>query len=183
MSGYFGRAMHNSYPHDLEGDGKKYDNVKGNVAIGSIDFTYDDHDWIIRGNADYGYLSDASTISYIKRNLAANNSPYKKNPVGKNAVAVGAEGGYDIFSLFNSKRLDGQKFFVFARYEYYNSYIPAKDQQRYPYTGKIRVAGGINYHPIRQIAIKAEFSERFFHKTYNNEPSINIGIAYEGFFK
>lgn len=183
MSGYYGRSMHNSYPHDLEGDGKKYDNVKGNVAIGSLDFNYDDHNLIIRGNVDYGYLSDAATISYIKRNLSANNSPYKKNPVGKNAVAVGAEGGYDIFSLFNSKCLADQKLYVFGRYEYYNSYIPATGQQRYPYTGKIRLAAGINYRPMRQISIKAEFSERFLHKTYNNEPSINFGIVYEGFFK
>ena len=39
-----------------------------------------------------------------------------------------------------------------------------------------------NYHPIPQIAIKAEYNYRNLKKGYNDEPSINIGIAYEGSF-
>jgi hypothetical protein len=41
----------------------------------------------------------------------------------------------------------------------------------------------VNYYPIPQIAIKAEYSNRIFKDQYNNEPSLNIGIAYEGFFR
>lgn len=43
-------------------------------------------------------------------------------------------------------------------------------------------AAGINYYPIPQIAIKAEYNYRNLKKGYNDEPAINIGIAYEGFF-
>ena len=42
--------------------------------------------------------------------------------------------------------------------------------------------GGVNYFPVPQIALKAEYSYRKLKSQYNNEPSINIGIAYEGFF-
>lgn len=187
LSGYYGQAMHNSYPHEFEGEDangnkKTYDGTKGHVAIGAIDFTFNRYNWIVRGNADYGYLSNASTISKIKRNLTSNNAPYKKTPVGKNAVAVGIEAGYDVFSQIGKLREDNQKLYLFGRYEYYNSYIPAKDQAKYEYTGKNRMAFGVNYYPIPQIAVKAEYSKRFFKSQYNNEPSVSLGVAYQGFF-
>lgn len=187
LSGYYGRAMHNSFPHDLEGkdmngERKRYDHVKGNVAIGAFDFAFNRFNWIVRGNADYGYVSDAATISTIKRNLTANSAPYKKTPVGKNAVAVGLEAGYDIFSQMAKLRADEQKFYLFGRYEYYNSYLPASDQQKYEYTGKQRLAVGFNYYPLPQIVVKGEYSTRLLKQQYNNEPSVSIGIAYEGFF-
>ena len=187
LSGYYGQAMHNSYPHEFEGEDangnkKTYDGTKGSVAIGAIDFTFNRYNWIVRGNADYGYLSNASTISKIKRNLTSNNAPYKKTPVGKNAVAVGIEAGYDVFSQIGKLREDNQKLYLFGRYEYYNSYIPAKDQSKYEYTGKNRMAFGVNYYPIPQIAVKAEYSKRFFKSQYNNEPSVSLGVAYQGFF-
>ena len=187
LSGYYGQAMHNSYPHEFEGEDangnkKTYDGTKGRVAIGAIDFTFNRYNWIVRGNADYGYLSNASTISKIKRNLTSNNAPYKKTPVGKNAVAVGIEAGYDVFSQIGKLREDNQKLYLFVRNEYYNSYIPAKDQSKYEYTGKNRMAFGVNYYPIPQIAVKAEYSKRFFKSQYNNEPSVSLGVAYQGFF-
>ena len=187
LSGYYGQAMHNSYPHEFEGEDangnkKTYDGTKGRVAIGAIDFTFNRYNWIVRGNADYGYLSNASTISKIKRNLTSNNAPYKKTPVGKNAVAVGIDAGYDVFSQIGKLREDNQKLYLFGRYEYYNSYIPAKDQAKYEYTGKNRMAFGVNYYPIPQIAVKAEYSKRFFKSQYNNEPSVSLGVAYQGFF-
>lgn len=187
LSGYYGQAMHNSYPHEFEGEDangnkKTYDGTKGRVAIGAIDFTFNRYNWIVRGNADYGYLSNASTISKIKRNLTSNNAPYKKTPVGKNAVAVGIEAGYDVFSQIGKLCEDNQKLYLFGRYEYYNSYIPAKDQSKYEYTGKNRMAFGVNYYPIPQIAVKAEYSKRFFKSQYNNEPSVSLGVAYQGFF-
>ena len=187
LSGYYGQAMHNSYPHEFEGEDangnkKTYDGTKGRVAIGAIDFTFNRYNWIVRGNADYGYLSNASTISKIKRNLTSNNAPYKKTPVGKNAVAVGIEAGYNVFSQIGKLREDNQKLYLFGRYEYYNSYIPAKDQAKYEYTGKNRMAFGVNYYPIPQIAVKAEYSKRFFKSQYNNEPSVSLGVAYQGFF-
>lgn len=187
LSGYYGQAMHNSYPHEFEGEDangnkKTYDGTKGRVAIGAIDFTFNRYNWIVRGNADYGYLSNASTISKIKRNLTSNNAPYKKTPVGKNAVAVGIEAGYDVFSQIGKLREDNQKLYLFGRYEYYNSYIPAKDLSKYEYTGKNRMAFGVNYYPIPQIAVKAEYSKRFFKSQYNNEPSVSLGVAYQGFF-
>lgn len=187
LSGYYGRAMHNSFPHELEGKDennnvKTYNHIKGNVAVGSFDFTFNRYNIIARGNVDYGYVGNAATISDIKRNNAANNAPYQKTPVGKNAISIGVEAGYDVFSQVESMHSKEQKLYVFGHYEYYNSYMPAKQQPPYEYTKKIRMAFGFNYYPLPQIAVKAEYSKRFLRSLYNNEPSVSLGIAYEGFF-
>ena len=183
LSAYYGHSINNTYPNDKEGEGKQYDKVKGVVAVGAFDFTLNRANWIVRGNADYGYLGDAAAISTAKLNATASNAPAKKLPVGKNAVALGVEAGYDVFSQFSKLRNKEQKFYVFGRYEYYDSYIPDKKNQReYNFTNRQRVAAGVNYYPIPQIAVKAEYSHRFLKSQYNDEPSVSIGIAYQGFF-
>ena len=178
VSGYYGNSMHNSFPNDMKDT--RYKDIKGRTVIGCFDFSYKGKALIVRGNADWGFVSDAATISTIKRNLTSNNAPYKKTPVGKQAVAYGTEAGYDILS-FSDKTVD--KLYLFGRYEYYDSYIPDQDQQDYTFTDVNRMAVGINWLPVPEIAVKAEFSERFLNGHYNNEPSVSIGIAYMGFFK
>ena len=175
LSGYYGNSMHNSFPKDMKDT--RYKDIKGRTAIGCFDFSYKGRNLIIRGNADYGYVSDAVTISTVKRNMTSNNAPYKKTPVGKAAITYGGEAGYNILGKAD------EKFFVFGRYEFYDPYIPAADQQDYTFTDVHRIAAGINWLPIPEIAVKAEFSERFRSERYNNEPSVSIGIAYLGFFK
>ena len=178
LSAFYGRAMHNSYPNDLHNT--RYADVKGRTFIGALDFAYKGKRLIIRGNADYGYVGDAATISTVKRNLSSNNAPYKKTPVGQNALAAGAEAGYDILPWFG---ITDSRFFIFTRYEYYDSYIPSADQQDYTYTDKHRIAAGFNWFPIPEIAVKGEYSHRFLKAPYNNEPSVSLGICYMAFFK
>ena len=181
--------MHNTFPHDMENEGQVNQKVKGEVFIGAIDFTFNRYNWIVRGNADYGYLRDAAKISSIKANSGGGSSPVNKSEVGKNALAVGIEAGYDVFSQIPRLRNDDQKLYLFSRYEYYDSYIPATSQSHaFNYTAKNRFAVGLNYYPVPEIAVKAEYSKRYFNKTttaglhYNDEPSLSIGIAYQGFF-
>lgn len=178
LSGYYGRSMHNSYPHETEGDGKTYDSAKGNVYIGSFDFTYNDHNWIARGGVDYGYVSDATAINKAKSTQKT--APYRHSFFGPHAVAVSVEAGYDIFSQIAKTRAARQKLYVFGHFEYYNSYADSNNLNLY--TKKTIFAGGLNYYPVPQIAVKAEYNYRKFDSTYNNEPAINIGVAYEGFF-
>ncbi len=183
LSGYYGNSVHNTFPNDIKGEGKKYDKVKGTVAIGSVDMTLNRWNWIVRGQADYGYIGDVDAINTIKDAKAhASNSPVKSAMIGKNAVSVGIEAGYDIFSQIARLRAERQKLFVFGRYEYYDSYIPAANKDQFDYTNVTRLAFGLNYHPLPQIAIKVDYSTRLLKTPYNNEPSLNLGIAYEGFF-
>ena len=182
LSGFYGRAFNNTYPYEEIPESSRYYGVKGRTAIGAFDFVYNGKRFIARGNVDYGYVGDAAVISNMKRNRSANNAPYKKSAVGKSAFAAGCEAGYDILSLFNIKDKE-QKLFLFGRYEYYNSYIPDTGQEAAQWTEKHRIAAGLNYLPMPQIAVKAEYSHRFLRAGYNPEPSISIGVCYMGFFK
>ena len=180
LSGYYGHSIGNSYPRNANGVDSEY---KGKVAIGSFDFTYNRHNWIVRGQADYGYLSDADQLKYVYNRLNSK-SPFKHSAfVSKNAYAVGIEAGYDIFSQIERLRNDHQKLYVFGRYEMYNPYASNTKGTAYDYTEVKRVAAGVNYYPIPQIVVKAEYSQRFLKKMYNDEPSLNISVAYEGFFR
>ena len=170
VSGYYGHSIGNTYPNDANGAGATY---KGRVAIGAVDFTYNAHNWIVRGQADYGYLGDAAELKYMYNRLNSK-SPFKHSAfVSSNAYAIGIEAGYNIFSQIQSLRQKGERLYLFGRYEAYN-----------PYASKTngRMAFGFNYHPIRQIVIKGEYSKRFLKSLYNDEPSVSIGVAYEGFF-
>ncbi len=179
LSGYYGHSIGNTYPNDANGAGATY---KGQVAIGALDFTYNAHNWIVRGQADYGYLGDAAQLKYMYNRLSSK-SPYKHSAfVSSHAYAVGIEAGYDIFSQIHSLRQRSQRMFLFGRFEAYNPYSSNTNGVSYDYTAVKRMAVGFNYHPIRQIVIKGEYSKRFLKSIYNDEPSVNIGIAYEGFF-
>ncbi len=180
LSGFYGQAMHNSYPNDMWNT--RYADVKGHTLVGAFDFAYTGKYLTVRGNADWGYVSDAQVISTVKRNLSSNDAPYKKTPVGRNAVAAGLEAGYDFLHLFCRGRDAEQKLYLFGRYEYYDSYIPAADQPDYPYTDRHRMAVGLNWLPIPQVALKCEYSRRFLKSQYNGEPSLSLGIVYMGFF-
>ena len=179
LSGYYGHSIGNTYPNDANGAGATY---KGQVAIGALDFTYNAHNWIVRGQADYGYLGDAAQLKYMYNRLSSK-SPYKHSAfVSSHAYAVGIEAGYDIFSQIHSLRQRSQRMFLFGRFETYNPYASNTNGVSYDYTAVKRMAVGFNYHPIRQIVIKGEYSKRVLKSIYNDEPSVNIGIAYEGFF-
>lgn len=179
LSGYYGHAIGNSYPNNKDGAESKY---KGLVAIGAIDFTYNNYNWIVRGQADYGYLSDAKQLKYFTNRLNGLSPFHHSAFVSKNAFAYGIEAGYNIFSQIEKLRQDNQKLYLFGRYEHYNPYASKTKNTSYDYTNVQRMAVGINYYPVKQIVVKAEYSHRFLKSQYNNEPAINIGVAYEGWF-
>ncbi len=179
LSGYYGHSIGNSYPNNAAGVDAEY---KGQVLIGALDFTYKGHNWIVRGQADYGYLGDAAQLKYIYNRLNSK-SPYKHSAfVSKNTYAMGIEAGYDVFSQVESLHKKEQQLYVFGRYEQYDPYASKTKGTAYNYTAVKRFAAGVNYHPIEEIVVKAEYSKRLLKSIYNDEPSVSISVAYEGFF-
>ena len=114
LSGYYGHAIGNSYPNNKDGAESKY---KGVVAIGAIDFTYNNYNWIVRGQADYGYLSDAKQLKYFTNRLNGLSPFHHSAFVSKNAFAYGIEAGYNVFSQIEKLRQSNQKMYLFGRYE------------------------------------------------------------------
>lgn len=181
VSGYIG----NSFQNDIVRNEKstKYKGVKGTVVIGTFDFDYKKYNWIVRGNFDYGHLSDAGKISAYNGDLSNSASaPYPHTLVGESAMAGGVEAGYDLFSQISKLKEKKHKLYLFGRYEYYDSYNPSQGAIDYLWASKHRMAVGINYFPMKEIVVKAEYSKRFLKSGYIDEPSFSLGIAYSGFF-
>jgi hypothetical protein len=180
VSGYYGTTFRNSLTKS-----SKYKNCDGALYIGAFDFLYDSHNWVVRGNFDYAHLNDADEISAFNINSFPSNyddNPSKRQVVASDALCTGVEAGYDFFALCRKLHDDRQKFYLFGRYEYYDSMYRGSKADAYQWCGKQRMALGVNYYPMPQIVIKGEYSKRFFKSQYNDEPSVSLGIAYCGFF-
>ena len=180
LSGYYGHTFSNTLrAHNAE----KYKDCKGALAIGSFDFMLNRWNLIVRGNVDYAHLSDASLISSFNNSFPKHSSqdgtPSKRQPVGSNALAYGIEAGYDVLSLTENKRPE-QKLYVFGRYEYYNPMEAGANKATYEWCQKSIWTAGLNYYPTKQIVIKGEYSHRTLKSAYNNEPAINLGVAFSG---
>jgi hypothetical protein len=178
LCGYYGHSFRNSIQ---QASAVKYDKIKGKVSIISFDFQYDNYNVVARGNADYGHLTDSEAISVHNKGMSKN-SPSPRTVVGSDAIAAGAEVGYNILACF--KQINpSNRLYLYARYEYYDAmYKTAQNITRTEWCGRQRMAAGINYFPIKEVVVKAEYSIGILKPQYNNEPSINIGIAFAGFF-
>ena len=180
VSGYAGNTFSNTLK---KATAAIYEDVKGTVLIGAFDFLYDDHNWIARGNFDYGHLSDADLITRYNGSFS-NDSPSKKASVASAAIASGVEVGYDLFGWFGKKQQEkGRKLYLFGRYEYYDSMFDTEatitDYEQY---GRQRIAFGVNYYPMKEIVIKGEYSLGIMKSKFDNEPAVSLGVAYSGFF-
>lgn len=180
LSGYLGNSFSNTLSNHSNA---RYDDVKGTVMIGAFDFAYDYHNWIVRGSFDYGHLSDSDIITAFNGGMSGG-SVSAKQAVGSDAMAAGIEAGYDFFSLSHKLHESGQRFYLFGRYDYYDSmYKTAPRVGKIDWCGRQRFAIGLNYFPIKNIAIKAEYAVGVLKSQYNNEPSFSLGICYSGIFK
>jgi hypothetical protein len=198
LSGYYGYSFRNT----LRTSGSKYEDVKGALGIIALDFSLNRWNWIVRGNIDYAYFSDADIISaYNQANWThhkyQDGNPHHYSNIGSNAVAYAIEAGYNVFSQIRKLKKSDDKLYVFGRFEHYNTMASGSYESMYKYTKKYRWALGVNYSPIKQITIKGEYSYRFFEKPdnnglapdsplykhpYNNEPSLSLGVTYTGWF-
>jgi len=182
LSAYLGGTDNDAYPVSVSSSGATRSGVTGTAYVVAADFEYKGRHLTARGNADFGYLSNAAGIGTSNKNSDNSTfSPYQHTLVGEMAYAGGVEAGVDLLSWSPSR--NARKFFVFGRYEIYDSYIPSSGQLDYEWSDCQRIAAGINYCPLPEIIVKAEASCRLFKAQYNNEPSISIGITYTGFFE
>ena len=176
LSGYVGASFSNSLTKN-----KKYDGCRGEVFIGSVDFDYSGYGFVARGVFDYAHLNNSAEITAFNKNNMSAASPSHRNAVGSDAIVGSIEAGYDILEPFGKIR---DRCYLFAHYEYYDAMFRVADGvMDYPWVGKHRIAAGVNWYPIKEIVIKAEYSHRFLPEPFNSEPSVTLGIAFAGWFE
>lgn len=176
-SGYAGHVRY------ILGDGEK---LASCVFIGAFDFTYDHYNLLVRGQADYGYVSGTREMNRVKADLAETDGA-DASPVGKNAFAMSVEAGYDILSAISSMNGRGRKLYLFGRYENYDPFASSALNRPSVGGGKSAscnrhelLAFGVNYHPMGALALKVEMTKRLKNTPYADEPSVSVGFAYEG---
>lgn len=180
LSGYAGNSFNNTL---TARSNARYDDIRGTVLIGAFDFLYNAHNWIVRGNFDYGHLSDSDVITAFNNSMPGS-SVSAKQPIGSEAMAAGIEAGYDFFSFSSKLHENGQRLYLFGRYECYDSmHKTAGGVGRVNWCRRQRIAVGLNYCPIKNIVVKAEYAVGLLKSPYNNEPALSLGIAYSGLFK
>lgn len=177
LSGYFGRTSGNSLK------AFKYSDIKGDLLIGAFDFTYNDHNWIIRGCADYGHLIDSQEISKINRTLGKG-SVSPQTQVASAAYCLGIEAGYDLFALSAKMRQEGQQLYLFSRYDSYDSMYKTEGAiVDNPCWSRQVYTVGLNYKPLAEITVKAEYAYRQLKSQFNDEPTLSLGVTYAGWWK
>ncbi|NPD92656.1 hypothetical protein [Xylanibacter muris] len=179
VSGYAGHTR-----HVLDGG----ERLGTDVFIGAFDFTYERYGLLVRGQADYGYMSGTGNLNRIKTGMEED-CGVDVSAVAKNVFAFSVEAGYDMFSVINSMKDRGCKFFVFGRYDNYDSFASGTLFSENVETG---ISGmfsgnrhellsfGINYHPTNTLALKAEMTKRLKNTHYADESFVCVGFAYEG---
>ncbi|MBQ9418145.1 MAG: hypothetical protein IJU19_06145 [Bacteroidales bacterium] len=182
LSGYVGRCFNNDIRTTIYPATSRYYGATGIVAIGAFDFAYKSKAFIARGNFDYGSLGDAGLISTLNKNQTTmNGNPYPHTTVGEHAWDASCEAGVNLLGWSHSSR----KLWLFGRYDHYDSFIPASGFMDVAWAEKQILTAGLNYYPIPEVAVKAEYSLRGVGKpgTYNNEPYIALGVTWAGYFK
>lgn len=176
LSGYIGNSFNNDIVTE---ERSRYADVQGTVIIGAFDFQYRNRYLLVRGNADYGYLSDASLISaHNKNQTTMSGNPYPHTTVGQAAWDASVEAGVNLLAWGHSSR----KLYLFGRYDHYDSFVPSENQTDVGWCERQVVSAGINYCPIGEVTLKAEAGVRLLDEQYNNEPYFALGITWTGFF-
>ena len=176
LSGYVGNSFNNDIVTE---ERSRYADVKGTVLIGAFDFAYRNRYLTVRGNADYGFLSDASAISsHNKNQTTMSGNPYPHTTVGQAAWDASLEAGINLLAWSHS----GKRLYLFGRYDHYDSFVPSGNQTDVGWCERRVVSAGVNYQPISEVIVKAEAGVRLLDEQYNNEPFCAVGITWTGFF-
>ncbi|MBQ8703006.1 MAG: hypothetical protein IJ524_01360 [Bacteroidales bacterium] len=179
LSGYIGNSFNNDIVTDERST--RYADVKGTVMIGAVDFQYRNRYVVVRGNADYGYLGDASAIStHNKNQTTMSGNPYPHTTVAQAAWDASLEAGVDLLALWGNT---AKRLYLFGRYDHYDSFVPSEHQNDVGWCERQVVSAGINYCPLPEVTLKAEAGVRLLAEQYNNEPYCAMGVTWTGFFK
>ncbi|MDE5869933.1 MAG: hypothetical protein K2H18_06845 [Muribaculaceae bacterium] len=170
LSGYWGLTYNNRLAF-INGIKER---IKGNVGVLSLDFLYDDNNCVLRGNGTWGRYSKCGKFTGETEGIEEHRGR------SKSAFSASFEGGYDMFSLGTMKER-GQKFYVFGRYDFYQPAEGSGSFLGYDWGHCQRVGCGVNYFPIENVVVKAEYSHTF-PGGGRGIPMVSLGVAYSGEF-
>ncbi len=171
VSGYIGNSA---------GNRPKKSDMKGtdaNVTLAEAHFNLKHKSFIARGTYIYGNLQNADIVTrkniYLSRNL-----PSPRTPVAKAAMAWSIEAGYEVLDFFDKETK--QKLYPFLRYEFYNTMHEVHEGVfAVPRYKRNILTFGLNYFPLYNLVIKADYSMRTVgNSNFNKENTFALGIGF-----
>ena len=162
---YGGNTNKNRPKNDLDEDAY--------VDILGFDGAWTPGDFILRGQYLWGRLQNSHLVTEANRSLS-NNLGVKRTPVGSEAQSWYVETGYDLFGQRS------QSLVLFGRYDHYDPMHATEglvfDNPRWD---RESWTLGVNYLPIPNIILKAEYNQRELDlDTDNNEDTFALGVGY-----
>jgi hypothetical protein len=164
---YGGNTVGNRPKNDLDYDAW--------VDILEVDGEWQPGDFTVRGQYLRGRLQNSHLVTDANRNLS-NNLGVKRTPVGAQAQSWFVEAGYDFL------RADEESLILFGRYEAYDSMYRTEglvfDNPRWD---RRAWTAGVNYRPIEDVILKAEYNHRTLDIAEDNEENtwaLGVGFSY-----
>lgn len=154
---------------------------RGGVAIASGDVQYKDYGLTVRGNFLYGWVDEVKAINKLR---PSSYTGYSNTPVSHTAITYFVETGYNVFHFTKIK----SNLTPFVRYEYHNSMqCKNTDISAVPldWYNVHLVTAGINYYPLPNLVLKADYTHRMVgtrSNRFNNENTLSLGVAFVGWF-
>lgn len=157
---------------------KKMEDIDVPVVLFSADAQYIGHRFTARTNMIWGKIGDSEELSKLNITMPKTGriSLFPRDQVAESAFTWYAELGYDIGNLITEKL----SLVPFVRYEHYNTMQSVEGAVAIdPRYKKDLFTAGINYFPLRNLVIKADFAHRWVDSgNYHSENTFSLGVAY-----
>lgn len=146
------------------------------VKIVEGHITYDENHLRFNSIILFGDLQNSDIISRKNATLS-NRLGVKRTPVGKNALGISAEIGYEILHLFNTR--NRQKIYPFIRYDFYDTMFDTEGVVvKKPRWERNVCTFGLNWFVHPQIVVKAHYQNRIL-GSYHYDPVTSLNTGYK----
>ena len=167
----------------------KYSSVDGvRVNILSADAQYRNRYVTARANLLWGQITNSQKLSGVSLSNLSKYHHGAMRRTAKNALSYGVEAGLNLSAFAGTTRCP--VIYPFGRYEYYNPQQQGEGTQLIdPRCQVSKWTGGLNWFPLPNLVVKADWSTRKVgtaavvgHSRYNRENEFSLGVAYTAWF-
>lgn len=167
----------------------KYSSIDGvRVNILSADAQCRNRYVTARANLLWGQITNSQKLSGVSLSNLSKYHHGAMRRTAKNALSYGVEAGLNLSAFAGTTRCP--VIYPFGRYEYYNPQQQGEGTQLIdPRCQVSKWTGGLNWFPLPNLVVKADWSTRKVgtaavvgHSRYNRENEFSLGVAYTAWF-
>ena len=140
------------------------ENVKGWLKVAGAHLAVNEGNWRFHSSMLWGDLQNSDNISFKNAHLSKHLNA-KRTAVGKQALSVSAELGYNVLPLIN--RETKQRLYPFVRYDYYDTmFRTSGDVIKLDMWSRSVITAGLNWMITPGLVAKAQYTDRTYGDNY-----------------